>query len=71
MNKAHIEVFSIGTVVDLGEKLKGTVIEILISGNQCVKYKCSWWDGKTRKSEWFYAREIDGPYEERIQFGFK
>lgn len=66
-----MEIFRIGTEVNLGKNLKGKVVEVLISEKNQVQYKCVWWEGKTRTAEWVYASEVEGPYREKIQIGFR
>jgi len=65
-----IAVFAVGTEVDLGKNLKGTVLEVLISENDKVQYKCIWWDGKSRTTDWLSSLELKATTE-KIYIGFK
>ena len=66
-----IEIYTVGSEVDLGNKLKGKITEILIQATDRIQYKCVWWDAKTRKEEWLSSFELEGKCEDKLQLGFK
>lgn len=66
-----MEVYRIGSKVNLGERLQGLIVSINIKPSNYVSYQCVWWDGKTRKEGWFDEIEIEGTYEDKIKIGYK
>jgi hypothetical protein len=66
-----MEVFRIGTEVDLGKNLKGTVLEVLITESNKVQYKCVWWDGNKRTTDWLSSLEVEAAEEDKMFIGFR
>jgi len=66
MNNIHI--IPPNTTVKILDDIDGIINEVLIKPNQLVSYNVSWWDGRTRKSEWLYEHELhyDVPPERTI-----
>lgn len=65
-----IEVYRVGSEVVIEKNIKALIQEVLISSKQQIQYKCVWWNGNTRISEWLYPNEIDGRYEDQERIGF-
>jgi len=58
-----MKVFQPGTRVHVGpqhQPLVGMVNKVMIEGKDAptATYKVSWWDGRTRKEEWFENHEV-------------
>ena len=63
--------FAIGSEVDLGNQLKGVVLEINIRPHDEM-YRVVWWDGKQRRTEWLDSIEVQAmDTSERWTIGFK
>lgn len=48
-----------GSRIQSGNHLTVIVVEVLISSDDCIKYKCSWWDGTTRYEQWLHPEELE------------
>ena len=64
-----IEVHKPGSIVRAG-KVDVLVTELSISSSMHVQYKCVWWNGATRNSEWLSELEINGEAPE-MRVGFR
>lgn len=63
--KPDLSVFACGTDVEIGPEespIEAMVTAITVRGRN-VSYEITWWDGRTRKSEWIDQSEV------RIQEG--
>jgi len=66
-----VEVIDIGSWVIIGDDVPAKVTRICIRDNGNVSYELSWWDGRTRKSEWLEAFEVTTDSERgSLQIGF-
>ena len=64
-----IEVHKPGSIVRAG-KIAVLITELSISSQMQVRYKCVWWNGSSRYSEWFSELEINGEAPSlRVGFG--
>jgi hypothetical protein len=70
MSKNSLETFKIGSKVKLTEDVYGTISAICIRGNNYVTYECSWWNGRSNDSKWFYDSEIEVTISEKTRIGF-
>ncbi len=72
MNQDSIEVLAIGSRVLIAEQeLPARIIGVWIKMGNVVCYRCSWWDGRTRKEEWLEAGEVHAVGEvETLKIGF-
>lgn len=67
-----LEVYLVGQSVWIGKDITATITGIWIRGNNHVSYQCSWWDGRTRKEEWFPDFEVQAlPDPQRLRVGFR
>ena len=57
-NAASLTLLPIGTKVLVGDSVEATVCEISISKHDRVQYRCAWWDGNTRHSDWLEQHEV-------------
>jgi hypothetical protein len=54
-----VEVFNIGTKVQLNPEITATIIGINIrSAQHLITYECGWWNSKSYDTKWFYAEEL-------------
>lgn len=53
-----IEIYNVGTEVELTEKINAKIITIAIHENNSVQYECAWWSGDARSKEWFTASDF-------------
>lgn len=66
-----IQVWQRGTKVTLHDDLVGTVLSVSIRGTS-IQYEVAWWDGRTRKVEWFAEFELAATGdEEKTAIGFR
>lgn len=52
-----MEVIAIGSTVTLADDIDAIVTAVCIRGNG-ITYECSWWNGRSRCSEWLSDCEI-------------
>lgn len=68
MSEIRITVLPIGSAVIVGTKekeIKVTIVEIMLTAENEIKYNCVWWDGYTRKKEWLSSIEVKLPEEDK------
>ena len=65
-----MKIFKPETKVTIGVNIKGVINEVLITSNEKVEYKISWWDCRNRKNEWFESHEVSGRREDKKDIGF-
>ena len=54
-----VEVYKIGTKVQLNPEIVGTIIGVNIrSVNHLITYECGWWNNKSYDTKWFHAEEL-------------
>jgi uncharacterized protein YodC (DUF2158 family) len=53
-----MEVYKPGTEVILCDDIKARVTAVSILSEDLIQYKCCWWNGKSRTSEWVRPEEI-------------
>lgn len=53
-----IEVFSLGTEIQVDGEIPAVIRGITIYNEQWVKYLCVWWDERQRKEEWLAPDEF-------------
>lgn len=70
-----IEVYLIGSEVKVASEenaIKAKIIAIGIRSNDRVSYEISWWDGRSRKTDWIEACEIVGvDNANKMKIGFR
>ena len=59
-SKQAVKLIPIGISVEMpaNPKMVAEIIEISIGPKNHIQYKCVWWDGRSRKNEWFEEFEI-------------
>jgi len=71
MSKNSLELYKIGSKVKLTDDLYGNISAICLRGNNYVTYECSWWNGSSHDSKWFYESEIEVSSDaEKHRIGF-
>ena len=69
--KDKLEVFSIGTEVQLAEDVFGTIIGINIYGSNYTTYEIGWWNGRSYDSKHFSQQQITPVLStKKTQIGF-
>lgn len=59
MAMAALEVYEIGSSVVIDGEIPGTVTGIIVRGQEHrLQYEVTWWDERSRKSDWFEPFEI-------------
>lgn len=75
MSLGDFRVYAIGSLVRIGpenERIEGVVTGIKLQSCGHVSYEVSWWDGRTRNSEWLEGCEcVFGEAAETTQIGFR
>ncbi len=67
-----IELIQVGSPVTVGEDIRAAITGIAIDAECRVTYQCSWWDGRTRQSEWLEQFEVQRvPGVEQMTIGFQ
>lgn len=70
MSKNSIEVYKVGSKVKLTDDVYGYIVGISIRGDNHITYECSWWNGRSHDSKWFYSGEIEITVGEKTKIGF-
>lgn len=70
MSKNSLELYKIGTKVKLADDVFGTIIGIMIRGNNNITYECGWWNGRSYSTQNFTTDEIEVTVAEKIKIGF-
>lgn len=70
MSKHTIELNKIGSQVKLTDDVYGTIISINIAGDNCISYRCGWWNGRSYSTEYFSPSEITVTTAEKFKIGF-
>jgi len=70
MSKNVIELNKIGSKVKLTDDVYGTIVEINISSDNNVSYKCGWWNGRSYYTEYFAPSTIETMAPEKFKIGF-
>ena len=52
------------------DEISAIVLSVSIDFNNHITYRCSWFSGKERKSEWFEECEISFRELDTIRIGF-
>ena len=71
--KNNIDIYPVGTKVQLEEDILGTVLSITITGNHSsqVVYEIGWWSGKSFTKEHFYSYQfLKSSEKEKVRIGF-
>ena len=58
VEKDSIEIYNVGTEVELTEGVNAKIITIAIHENNSVQYECAWWSGESRAKEWFTSSDF-------------
>jgi len=58
VEKDSIEIYNVGTEVELTEGVNAKIITIAIHENNSVQYECAWWSGDNRAKEWFTSSDF-------------
>ena len=49
------------------EVIEAFVVQVLIDSDNCISYKCSWFDGNAHHAEWFRNFEVKSdPRQQRV-----
>lgn len=70
MSKNTLEVNSVGTEVKLADDVIGTIIGIMVRGNNHITYECGWWNGRSYDTRWFHVNEIEVSTGDKTRIGF-
>ena len=67
-----IEVYPVGSKLEIHKGVTAVVTGVCLEGSQNrVTYRCAWWDGNTRVTEWFDSFEVEWTEgADKIQIGF-
>lgn len=68
-----IELLPLQSQVVVDGEISATVVAVELRGspdNPQTSYKCSWWDERTLKSEWFTEAELKVSGSSRLRVGF-
>jgi uncharacterized protein YodC (DUF2158 family) len=68
--RAGLQLLSIGRTVKLAGDVQAVITSINISDKHHVTYKCTWWNGLSRQSEWVESFELEPMETERADLGF-
>ena len=71
MAKATLEVFPVGSKVQLDEDLVGTVLSVTIGDKNSVFYEVGWWQSRTYTKECFVHDQLTLTLGETARIGFK
>lgn len=68
-----MEILPIGTKVGIGpqKEIIGTIIGICIRGRGYLTYEVQWWDGRTKKEDWFHEDLVKAKEDRLMRIGFK
>lgn len=64
-----MKLYPVGSKAIIGGDIEAKIVEIIIGANKSIRYKCVWWNGRTRTSEWLDECEIDCK-DDKILIGF-
>ena len=72
MSNDKLEVYPVGTHVNLTDSVNAKIITVAIHSDTYVTYECAWWNGESRVKEWFDPSDFEsvGECKEPIQSGF-
>ncbi len=71
MAKATLEVFPVGSKVQLDEDLSGTVLSVTIGDKNSVFYEVGWWQSRTYTKEHFVEDQLTLTLDKPARIGFK
>lgn len=54
-----LSVIPIGASVTIGGVIPAKVLGVSIGNGNAIEYRCVWWSGSERKTEWLQACEVD------------
>ena len=70
MSKNTLDLYSVGTKVKLADDVFGTIIGIMLRGDNHITYECAWWNGRSHDSKWFHQKEIEVTASDKTRIGF-
>jgi len=70
MSKNVLELYKIGSKVQLADDVYGIITGINIRGDNYITYECGWWNGRSYDSKWFHGDEIEITTNEKTKIGF-
>ena len=71
MSKNSLEFYNVGTKIKLTDDVYGIIIGVSIASNNCITYKCGWWNGRSYATETFNASDIEAIVTtEKTKIGF-
>ena len=53
-----LQVMQLGSPIIIGESIPARIVGIAIDIKMRITYRCAWWDGRTRHSEWLEQCEV-------------
>lgn len=70
MSKNVLELYKIGSRVKLAEDVFGTIIGIIIHGDNNITYECGWWNSRSYSTQSFAPNEIEVTLADKMKIGF-
>jgi len=71
MSKTTLEVFPVGSQVQLDDDLFGTVLSVTVGDKNSVFYEVGWWQSRTYTKEHFVEGQLTLTMGETSRIGFK
>jgi hypothetical protein len=67
-----LEVYEVGTTVDLSEDIEAKIVTVAIHSGNLVQYECAWWSGGARVRDWFVLDDFTVSENKKpTKIGFK
>ena len=72
MSNDKLEVYPVGTHVNLTDSVNAKIITVAIHSDTYVTYECAWWNGDSRTKDWFSADDFISIGEKKtdVKIGF-
>jgi hypothetical protein len=71
MAKTTLEIFPVGSKVQLDEDLFGTVLSVTIGDKNSVFYEVGWWQSRSYSKDHFAENQLSLTLGEPSRIGFK
>ena len=71
MAKTTLDVYPVGSQVQLDDDFFGTVLSITIGDKNSVFYEVGWWQGRSYSKEHFMSNQLNPTTGEPDRIGFK
>lgn len=70
MSKNSLELYKVGSQVKLADDVFGSIVGVIIRGNNNITYECGWWNGRSYSTQHFTVDEIEVTVSEKTKIGF-